>query len=124
MPNMLVVDDEESICFSMSEYFALHGYEVDSAQERSEAEALMSQKKYSVVIQDLCLGGINKTEGIEIIDYVHRQYPETKIVVLTAYGAPELEAEARRCGASAFLHKPKPLSDVAQVIYGMVPANA
>ncbi len=124
MPNMLVVDDEESICFSMSEYFALHGYEVDSAQERSEAEALMSQKKYSVVIQDLCLGGINKTEGIEIIDYVHRQYPETKIVVLTAYGAPELEAEARRCGAAAFLHKPKPLSDVAQVIYGMVPANA
>ncbi len=124
MPNLLIVDDEESICFSMSEYFTLHGYEVDSAQERTEAEALMSQKKYSVVIQDLCLGGNNKTEGIEIIDYVHRQYPETKIVVLTAYGAPEVEAEARRCGAAAFLHKPKPLSDVAQVVYGMVPANA
>lgn len=108
----------------MSEYFALHGYEVDCAQERMEAETLMSQKKYSVVIQDLCLGGTDKTEGLEIVDYVHRNYPETRVVVLTAYGAPDVEAEAMRRGAAAFLRKPKPLSDVAQVIYGMVPVYA
>jgi len=31
--NLLVVDDEESICFSMSEYFSQHGYKVDTARE-------------------------------------------------------------------------------------------
>ena len=31
-PRLLVVDDEESICFSMSEYFSLHGFNVDTAQ--------------------------------------------------------------------------------------------
>ena len=33
MPRLLVVDDEESICFSMSEYFSLHGFKVDTACE-------------------------------------------------------------------------------------------
>jgi len=41
MPRLLVVDDEESICFSMSEYFSLQGYKVDTAQELEEAERLI-----------------------------------------------------------------------------------
>jgi DNA-binding response OmpR family regulator len=41
IPRLLVVDDEESICFSMSEYFSLHGFEVDTAREIDEAEKLV-----------------------------------------------------------------------------------
>ena len=40
LPRLLVIDDEESICFSMSEYFSLHGYKVDTASEIEEAEKL------------------------------------------------------------------------------------
>jgi CheY-like chemotaxis protein len=43
-----------------------------------------------------------------------------KIVVLTAYGSAEVEDEAKRCGADAFLRKPKPLSQVAQVVEGLL----
>ena len=45
MPRLLVVDDEESICFSMSEYFSLHGYRVDTAQEFDEAEKLVEDMR-------------------------------------------------------------------------------
>ena len=41
MPRLLIVDDEESICFSMSEYFSLQGYKVDTASEIEEAEKLL-----------------------------------------------------------------------------------
>ncbi|MBA2525655.1 MAG: hypothetical protein H0V18_07730 [Pyrinomonadaceae bacterium] len=41
IPRLLVVNDEESICFSMSEYFSLHGFEVDTAREIDEAEKLV-----------------------------------------------------------------------------------
>jgi PleD family two-component response regulator len=34
---LLVVDDEESICFSMREYFSQHGFKVDTARELEEA---------------------------------------------------------------------------------------
>jgi len=54
-PRLLVVDDEESICFSMSEYFALQGYRVDTARELEEAEKLIEATEYKVVIQDLRL---------------------------------------------------------------------
>jgi len=120
MPRMLIVDDEESICFSMSEYFGLHGYEVDTARELEEAEKLIESNDYVVAILDLRLGVAHNADGLEITKVLHRRQPETRIVVLTAYGSAEMEDDARRCGADAFLRKPKPLSQVAQVIQGLI----
>ena len=118
--NLLVVDDEESICFSMSEYFSQHGFKVDTAREKEEAEGLIKETEYRVIIQDLRLGVERRSEGIEIIKLVHERNPETRIVVLTSYGSPEAEEEARNAGADAFLRKPKPLSQVAQVVQGLI----
>ena len=120
MPRLLVVDDEESICFSMSEYFSLQGYKVDTARDLDEAEKLIEGTDYKVVIQDLRLGITRNPDGLEIIRLVRGHNPRTRIVVLTAYGSAEIEDEARRCGADAFLRKPKPLSQVAQVIQGLI----
>jgi DNA-binding NtrC family response regulator len=117
---LLVVDDEESICFSMSEYFSQHGYKVDTAREMEEAEGLLKKTEYKVIIQDLRLGATRHPDGIEIIRMVHQRNPDTRIVVLTSYGSPEAEAEARNAGADAFLRKPKPLSQVAQVVQGLI----
>lgn len=118
--SLLVVDDEESICFSMSEYFSQHGYKVDTAREMEEAEGLIRKTQYKVIIQDLRLGLTRQPDGIEIIKLVHKRNPDTRIVVLTSYGSAEAEAEARRAGADAFLRKPKPLSHVAQVVQGLI----
>jgi DNA-binding NtrC family response regulator len=118
--NLLVVDDEESICFSMREYFSQHGYRVDTAREMEEAEGLIKKTSYKVIIQDLRLGLTRHPDGIEIIKLVHQRSPETRIVVLTSYGSQEVEEEARRAGADAFLRKPKPLSQVAQVVQGLI----
>jgi DNA-binding NtrC family response regulator len=122
MPRLLVVDDEESICFSMSEYFSLHGYRVDTARELEEAEKLIEATEYKVVIQDLRLTTTRNPDGLDIIKMIRSQNPQTRIVVLTAYGSSEMEDEARRCGADAFLRKPKPLSQVAQVVQGLLEA--
>ena len=120
MPRLLVVDDEESICFSMSEYFSLHGYRVDTACEFEEAERLIEATEYKVVIQDLRLSETRNHHGLDIIKRIRDQNPHTRIIVLTAYGSTEMEDEARRYGADAFLRKPKPLSQVAQVIQGLL----
>ena len=117
---LLVVDDEESICFSMSEYFSQHGFKVDTAREMEEAEGLIKGTDYKVIIQDLRLGIASHPDGIDIIKLVHERNPETRIVVLTSYGSPEAEEEARNAGADAFLRKPKPLSQVAQVVQGLI----
>jgi two-component system nitrate/nitrite response regulator NarL len=85
-----------------------------------EAERLIEATDYKVVIQDLRLGATRNPDGLDIIRMIREQYPRTRIVVLTAYGSAEVEDEARRCGADAFLRKPKPLSQVAQVVQGLI----
>ena len=122
MPRLLVVDDEEAICFSMSEYFSLQGYKVDTASEIEEAEKLVAATNYKVVIQDLRLTMTNSHDGLDMIKLIRERNPQTRIVVLTAYGSADIEDEARRCGADAFLRKPKPLSQVAQVVQGLLEA--
>src|SRR5689334_15336907 len=75
---LLVVDDEESICFSMREYFSEQGYKVDTAREMEEAEGLIKATDYRVVIQDLRLGLTRHPDGIDIIRLVHQRNPDTR----------------------------------------------
>jgi DNA-binding NtrC family response regulator len=119
-PHLLVVDDEESICFSMKEYFSHNGFVVDTAKDIEEAEKLISSSSYKVIIQDLRMGTGRDQDGLQIVRIAHERSPDTRIVILTAYGSSEIEDEARRSGADAFLRKPQPLSQVAQVVRGLI----
>lgn len=116
---LLVVDDEENILFAMSRYFLAKGYEVDSAREAEEALALLANAPYGAVIADLRLTGVHGAEGLEVISYVREHCPWTRTILLTAYGSPELEVEARSRGADAVLRKPQSLANVAQVLTGL-----
>jgi len=117
---ILVVDDEDPIRFAMSEYFLRHGYEVDCAQEKEEAEALLAHNCYSVAIVDLCLNGTDGTEGLEIMRFLRQRCPGTKVVVLTAYGSAEIVREAAKQGVDVFLHKPMPLLEVKKIVSELV----
>jgi two-component system, NtrC family, response regulator PilR len=118
--HLLVVDDEKSICFSMEEYFSSHGFKVDTACELEEAETLIKLTDYNVIIQDLRLGLKRLSDGIEVIRFAHQWNPATRIIVLTSDFSAEIEAQAREAGAEAFLRKPQPLSQVEQVIHGLI----
>lgn len=123
-PRILVMDDEEPIRFAMKEYFETFGYRVDCARELEEAEALLTHITYAVVIADLRLTGIYGAEGLGLVALVREQRPQTRIVLLTAYGSPEVEAEARRLGVDSFLRKPKPLPDLAQIVCNLLGRSA
>jgi DNA-binding NtrC family response regulator len=119
-PHLLIVDDEESICFSMKEYFSHNGFVVDTAKEIEEAERLIAKFDYRVIIQDLRMGISKDPEGLQLLRVAHERNPETLVVILTAYGSTEVEEQAKLLGADAFLKKPQPLSQVAQVVRGLL----
>ncbi len=121
---ILIVDDEEPILFAMRAYFTRRGYAVDCARGQGEAEALLAGGEYAVVIADLRLTGTHGAEGLEILGLVRERWPRTRTVLLTAYGSSELEGEALRRGADAFLHKPKSLPDVERLVAGLIAAEA
>lgn len=121
---MLVIDDEEPILFAAREYFEALGFQVDCATELEEAEALLSHVEYAIVIADLRLTGIYGTEGLALVRHVRERCPKTRILLLTAYGSAAVEEEARRLGVDGFLQKPKPLPDVAQIVFGLLGRTA
>jgi two-component system, OmpR family, response regulator len=114
---ILLVDDNATLCFAMSEYFKLHNYQVDCAHNVEEAATRLNTSGYAVVIADLELSGTHNLDGFKVIKMAQEQCPETRIITLTAYGSPDVEAAAKDCGANAFLHKPKPLSEVARIVF-------
>lgn len=113
---ILVVDDEEPILFAISEYFEPLGYQVDCARELEEAEALLSHVRYALLIADLRLTGIHSNEGLELIRFTRDRSPLTRVIVLTGYGSADMEAEALGRGVDAFLQKPMPLAELAEIV--------
>lgn len=119
-PRMLVVDDEPPILFALDEYFRRLGFEVDTARELEEAQALLTCREYRVVIADLQLRKVSGVEGLELLHWAREHSPRTRFILLTAHGSEEVEEEARRCGVDAFLHKPQPLGRIATLVEGLL----
>jgi CheY-like chemotaxis protein len=111
---ILLVDDEEHIVAATKDYLSGLGFDVDSAHELEEAQALLATGTYGLVIADLRLTSAHGREGLELVSYLHERAPHTRVIVLTAYSSPEVETEVRRRGADVVLSKPQPLVQVAQ----------
>jgi DNA-binding NtrC family response regulator len=120
---LLVIDDERPILTAVAGYFRRHGYEVACAQQPAEAEALLAEGEYACVITDLRLSA-RGSEGLALAARVLERSPGTRVVILTAYGSPTTEKEARALGVDAFIHKPKPLAELARVIERLVGRTA
>lgn len=115
LAKILIVDDEDLIVLAMRKYFEGLGYSVDAAHELEEAQALLANYRYDLVIADLRLTGIGGVEGLQIVSDIHQRYANTRVILLSAYGTPEIERESYNRGADAFLHKPKALMEIARI---------
>ena len=113
---ILLVDDEETIAFSIGRFLGLRGLAVDCAHELEEAQALLANVRYAVVIADLRLTGVHGAEGLEVLAYVRQHCPGTRTILLTAYGSAAVEGEAAERGADLVLHKPVPLPALARMV--------
>jgi DNA-binding NarL/FixJ family response regulator len=54
-------------------------------------------------------------EGLQIVADVHQKFARTRVILLSAFGTPEIERESYNRGADAFLHKPAAMMEIAQV---------
>lgn len=113
---ILLVDDQPSILFAMSEYLAARDYVVDCAHDREEAVALLQRHAYGVVIADLRLTPALDDDGLDVLSAVRKRSPVTRTILLTAYGSPAVERDAHLRGADVVLQKPQPLSEIARLV--------
>lgn len=120
MQRLLIADDENTICFALEDYFTLRGFRVDCVQLIEEAFELLDTRNYAAAIVDLRLAGTDNLDGLKLVIRIREISPSTRCVILTACESVEIEADALKAGADVFLRKPKPLAELAEVIFDLL----
>jgi DNA-binding NtrC family response regulator len=100
---ILIVEDDESLRKVMHLQLEREGYETTSASTGEEAIALLEKSPQNLVVTDLHLPGIS---GLDLLKKFRQEYPETAVIVMTAYGTIQTAVEAMKAGAYDFLTKP------------------
>jgi PAS domain S-box-containing protein len=103
MKRILVVDDEESLCFTFERFLKNEGYDVSCAMSFNEAKHEISKKKFDLVFADQVL---QDKSGSELLHYIKNLGLNIPVVMIT--GNPNLDtaASALKFGAYDYLSKP------------------
>ena len=100
---ILVIDDQNNILVTVSRALAKLGRPVETTGYAEDALLRLARTDYAVVLLDIDLWGMS---GLEMLQKMREQGVTVPVVMITAHGNPENEAEARRLGAVDFVVKP------------------
>lgn len=119
---VLVVDDESLIRWSVAETLSAKGYEVAEAADAVSAVGGFSKPatRADVVLLDVRLPDSN---DLRVLATLRRLAPGTPVIVMTAYGTPELMKEALEMGAFTVISKPFEMNDLASLVEGALAAR-
>lgn len=100
---VLVVDDDPVVATSIDRVLTGKGYAVITARDGPEALDKLAHGKYDAVFTDIRMPGM---DGLEVAARIKATQPWLPVVIITGYGSPASEAEAKEIGVAGFLHKP------------------
>jgi two-component system nitrogen regulation response regulator GlnG len=110
---ILIVDDEEAVCWSLQRALAREGHAVEVAASAEQAFSLLARHKPDVIILDVRLPGI---DGLTALPRLRQLAPEAKIIVVTAFGSLPTAVGAVEGGAFDYLAKPFDLTQALDAV--------
>src|SRR5437660_2122704 len=109
MPNILICDDERSICEMLDISLRREGYKVETVNSGEAAKKKLESALFDVVITDIKMPNIN---GIEVLRHAHKLSPESAVILITAVDDFEAAVEAVKAGgATDYIRKSPGLVD-------------
>ena len=120
-PKILIVDDEEDICYSLNKYFNRR-IEADTVItfDGDQALDLINKNKFDVVFMDINLPG---KDGLSIIEEAKPHNKHTVFITVTGYGSQELIQKARKLGIVDYFKKPVKQEEVFQKLKSILIAR-
>ncbi len=103
LPPVLVVDDEKGMRISIQSILEADDYAVEAVESAEDALVRLQKSTYLLVITDARLGGMT---GYEFLRRLKERWPDTPVLMITAYATPKLAVEAIKAGAIDYLAKP------------------
>jgi DNA-binding NtrC family response regulator len=113
--HVLVVDDEPLIRWSVTETLADLGLDVEQADSAASALQAIANAAlpFDIIVLDLRLPDMR---DLALLATVRQVLPETPVVLMTAFGTPEVMAQARHLGVRGVLNKPFELTELSRLV--------
>ena len=112
--HLLVVDEDDTVRNACSEIASRMGFAVVSARDMRSAQAILKHRKVDLLLLDLKTPG--GAGGLALLEEVKTLYPDTSVIVMTAFATVASAVEAMRVGAGDYLTKPFALEELSTVL--------
>jgi len=117
---ILVVEDDGEMRDLLKDFLKSEGYEVDSADNGSEAFRNLAKQSFDLIITDVRMPGLS---GLDILPGIKKLQPQASVIVITAFGSDDVCHRAFEKGASVYLKKPIHLPNLGILIHKLLPAK-
>ena len=113
MSRILIVDDELSMREMLEIFFQHENHEVMTASDGLKAIQILTEEEFDLIITDLRMP---KTHGLVVLERAKVLYPDTPVIIMTAYATADTAVKAMKMGAYDYFTKPFHLDQVRTVI--------
>ncbi len=110
---ILVVDDDETLRSVLSNELKNEGYIVETAADGDEAIKIVKQRKFDLALLDIKMPGV---DGFQVLQYLKKEHPVIKVIMLTGFADLKNAIEAKKLGADDFVSKPYDIVDLVTTI--------
>ncbi len=106
---IVVIDDEKIVCDMAKKILEAEGYEVETFTDSELALQRVRSAQFDLVITDLKMEHVS---GMDILKEVNKLYPQTRVIMLTAYATLDATIEAIRERIYDFFPKPVKIEEL------------
>lgn len=110
---LLIVDDDEPFLRRLARAMEKRGFAPETADSVAAGRAIATARPPAYAVIDLRLGDGN---GLDVVEVLREKRPDSKIIVLTGYGAIATAVAAVKIGATDYLSKPADANDVTNAL--------
>lgn len=110
---ILVVDDEENARIGLSRLLAKEGFLVDSVANGYEALNFLREHEVNLIVTDINMPEMN---GIAFLKELNKSFPQSNVIMITAYGGVESYIEAMNLGAFEYINKPVKIEELKSIL--------
>ena len=102
-PRILIVDDDETVRSMLARMLGRHSYGCESVANGAEARDALARAPFDLVLCDLNMPG---ESGLELVEYVGAEYPETATIMVTGADDSDIAEKALELGTYGYVIKP------------------
>ncbi|WP_102106646.1 ActR/PrrA/RegA family redox response regulator transcription factor [Oceaniglobus roseus] len=110
---LLLVDDDDSFLKRLARAMEKRGFEVETAESVAAGRAIATARPPAFAVIDLRLEDGN---GLDVVEAIREKRPDSRIVILTGYGAIATAVAAVKIGATDYLSKPADANDITAAL--------